>query len=146
MSRRLTGTLEPLPLDDIIDNPLDAALADLGGYRTVVFCRATGLTFRQVDYLDRTGILSPSVAVAKGSGSQRVYSAYDIAIGRVLRALRSLSAEDDACRPLVRALRALPPDQWPDRVLIDAHGRIHRHLDCDGWLIRLEAPPDLDVP
>lgn len=55
-------------------------------------CRRTGATYRQLDYWDRTGLLSPSLAPARGSGTQRRYSEADVtkvAIVRYLMAQRS---------------------------------------------------------
>jgi DNA-binding transcriptional MerR regulator len=48
-------------------------------YSTVEVCRLTGLSFRRLDYWDRTGLLRPSVHPAGGSGGQgRLYSQNDL--------------------------------------------------------------------
>lgn len=127
-------------------HPLDVALAEVGGYRTVMFSRLTGLTFRQVDYLDRTGILSPSVAGANGCGSQRIYSAHDLAVGKVLQRLRALSASRLVCVRVVQTLRRYPIEEWPALVLVDAQGGIHSDLVCDGWFVRLLDETESDIP
>lgn len=45
-------------------------------YSSVEVCKAAGVTYRQLDYWDRTGVVSPSVS-ANGSGTQRRYTAAD---------------------------------------------------------------------
>ena len=41
------------------------------GYRGPIACRAAGITYRQLDYWARTGLVEPTIRGAKGSGSQR---------------------------------------------------------------------------
>lgn len=65
--------LRPLP-DDI-------------GYRGPVACSAAGITYRQLDYWARTGLLVPSIRSASGSGSQRLYSFRDILVLRIVKRL-----------------------------------------------------------
>lgn len=48
---------------------------------------AAGCTYRQVDYWGRTGLLTPSVVPADGSGSRRGYSVVDVELGRMIAAL-----------------------------------------------------------
>jgi DNA-binding transcriptional MerR regulator len=48
------------------------------GYRGPTACRAAGITYRQLDYWARTGLVTPSVQDAGGSGTQRLYSFDDI--------------------------------------------------------------------
>ena len=44
-------------------------LPDDVGYRGPTACRAAGITYRQLDYWARTGLVEPTVRGAKGSGS-----------------------------------------------------------------------------
>ena len=48
------------------------------GYRGAQVCSLVGITYRQLDYWARTGLLRPSIADATGSGSQRRYSYSDV--------------------------------------------------------------------
>lgn len=57
------------------------------GYRGTVVCNAVGITYRQLDYWDRIGLVSPSVRSATGSGSQRLYSFRDILVLKVVKRL-----------------------------------------------------------
>ncbi|MFE6918918.1 MerR family transcriptional regulator, partial [Streptomyces rubiginosohelvolus] len=52
-----------------------AAASDAGdiGYRGPTACAAAGITYRQLDYWARTGLVEPSVRPAYGSGTQRLY-------------------------------------------------------------------------
>ena len=57
------------------------------GYRGPIACRAAGITYRQLDYWARTGLVEPSVRPATGSGTQRLYSFRDILVLKVVKRL-----------------------------------------------------------
>jgi DNA-binding transcriptional MerR regulator len=57
------------------------------GYRGPVACAAAGITYRQLDYWARTGLVVPSVRGAAGSGTQRLYGFRDILALRVVKRL-----------------------------------------------------------
>lgn len=59
----------------------------LPGYSGREVMRLTGVSYRQLDYWDRTSLLSPSVVAANGSGSQRRYDDHDV---RVLGLIKQL--------------------------------------------------------
>jgi DNA-binding transcriptional MerR regulator len=63
-----------------------SAAADMG-YRGPTACSAAGITYRQLDYWARTGLVEPSVRAAHGSGSQRLYSFRDILVLKVVKRL-----------------------------------------------------------
>ncbi|OPX84593.1 MAG: hypothetical protein A4E53_03851 [Pelotomaculum sp. PtaB.Bin104] len=48
------------------------------GFRTSEVAKLTGLTQRQLDHWDRTGLFKPSLAHAGGRGSARFYSFLDV--------------------------------------------------------------------
>ena len=52
----------------------DGAPSNRVGYRGPTACTAAGITYRQLDYWARTGLVDPSIRSATGSGSQRLYS------------------------------------------------------------------------
>ena len=65
-------------------------LADIDaatGYRGPTTCKAAQISYRQLDYWARTGLVEPSVRGAKGSGSQRLYSFRDILVLKVVKRL-----------------------------------------------------------
>ena len=57
------------------------------GYRGPTACSAAGITYRQLDYWARTGLVEPSVRAAQGSGSARLYSFRDILVLKVVKRL-----------------------------------------------------------
>jgi DNA-binding transcriptional MerR regulator len=61
--------------------------AEETGYRGPTACNAAGITYRQLDYWARTGLVEPSVRAAAGSGSQRLYSFRDILVLKVVKRL-----------------------------------------------------------
>jgi len=62
-------------------------LPDDVGYRGPTACAAAGITYRQLDYWARTGLVEPSVRRADGSGSQRLYGFRDILVLKVVKRL-----------------------------------------------------------
>ena len=62
-------------------------VTDEQGFRAPQVCKIVGITYRQLDYWARTGLLRPSVRTAHGSGSQRLYSFSDVVQLRVVKRL-----------------------------------------------------------
>ena len=60
---------------------------DQTGYRGPTACQIAGITYRQLDYWARTGLVKPSIQGAKGSGSQRLYSFKDILTLKIVKRL-----------------------------------------------------------
>jgi DNA-binding transcriptional MerR regulator len=57
------------------------------GYRVPEVQRLVGISYRQLDYWARTGLVRPSVKDADGSGSQRLYSFHDLLQLRIIKKL-----------------------------------------------------------
>ena len=55
------------------------------GYRGPTACAAAGITYRQLDYWARTGLVEPSVRPAYGSGTQRLYSFRDVVVLKIVK-------------------------------------------------------------
>ena len=55
------------------------------GYRGAVACQAAGISYRQLDYWARTGLVLPSIRTASGSGTARLYSFTDILVLKIIR-------------------------------------------------------------
>ena len=72
------------------------------GRRYAAWC---GITYRQLDYWARTGLLQPSVATAKGSGSRRVYSYSDVLELKVIKQLLDAGVSLQSARRAVECLR-----------------------------------------
>lgn len=57
------------------------------GYRGPTACAAAGITYRQLDYWARTGLVEPSIRPATGSGTQRLYGFRDILVLKIVKRL-----------------------------------------------------------
>jgi DNA-binding transcriptional MerR regulator len=75
------------------------------GYRGPTACAAAGITYRQLDYWARTGLVEPSVRAASGSGSQRLYGFRDILVLRVVKRLLDTGISLQQIRSAVGYLR-----------------------------------------
>ena len=91
--------------DDLAPLP-EAAQAGAGGYRGPVACAAAGITYRQLDYWARTGLVEPTVRPATGSGSQRLYGFRDILVLKVVKRLLDTGISLQQIRAAVEHLRA----------------------------------------
>jgi DNA-binding transcriptional MerR regulator len=78
---------------------------DSVGYRGPTACAAAGITYRQLDYWARTGLVVPSVRSAAGSGSQRLYSFKDILVLKVVKRLLDTGVSLQNIRLAVDILR-----------------------------------------
>ncbi|MGC5016044.1 MerR family transcriptional regulator [Streptosporangium sp. DT93] len=78
--------------------------ADLG-YRGPTACSAAGITYRQLDYWARTGLVEPTVRAAHGSGSQRLYGFRDILVLKVVKRLLDTGVSLQQIRIAVQHLR-----------------------------------------
>jgi DNA-binding transcriptional MerR regulator len=85
--------------DDLPHLPLDE------GYRGPTACRAAGITYRQLDYWARTGLVEPSVRPATGSGTQRLYGFRDILVLKVVKRLLDTGVSLQQIRTAVVHLR-----------------------------------------
>ena len=86
-------------------NPLAGALSE-PGYRGVVACSAAGISYRQLDYWARTGLVEPSIRTASGSGTSRLYSFRDILVLKIVKRLLDTGISLQNVRSAVEHLRA----------------------------------------
>jgi DNA-binding transcriptional MerR regulator len=75
------------------------------GYRGPTACKAAGITYRQLDYWARTGLVNPSVRGATGSGTQRLYGFRDILVLKVVKRLLDTGVSLQQIRAAVSHLR-----------------------------------------
>jgi DNA-binding transcriptional MerR regulator len=75
------------------------------GFRGPTACRAAGITYRQLDYWARTGLVEPSVRPATGSGTQRLYNFRDILVLKVVKRLLDTGVSLHQIRTAVQHLR-----------------------------------------
>jgi DNA-binding transcriptional MerR regulator len=95
-----------LPDRELADRELpDEGLGGELGYRGPTACSAAGISYRQLDYWARTGLVEPSVRAAHGSGSQRLYSFRDILVLKVVKRLLDTGISLQQIRAAVQHLR-----------------------------------------
>jgi DNA-binding transcriptional MerR regulator len=70
-----------------------------------VACAAAGITYRQLDYWARTGLVEPSVRPATGSGTQRLYGFRDVLVLKVVKRLLDTGVSLQQIRTAVQFLR-----------------------------------------
>jgi DNA-binding transcriptional MerR regulator len=75
------------------------------GYRGPTACAAAGITYRQLDYWARTGLVEPSIRPAHGSGSQRLYSFRDVLVLKIVKRLLDTGVSLQQIRQAVQHLR-----------------------------------------
>lgn len=80
-------------------------LSEETGYRGPAACKAAGITYRQLDYWARTGLVEPSVRSATGSGSQRLYGFRDILVLKVVKRLLDTGVSLQQIRMAITSLR-----------------------------------------
>jgi DNA-binding transcriptional MerR regulator len=85
--------------DDVAQLPEDV------GYRGPTACSAAGITYRQLDYWARTGLVEPTVRTAGGSGTQRLYGFRDILLLKVIKRLLDAGVSLQQIRTAVHHLR-----------------------------------------
>lgn len=88
--------------------PVPAVLDRSATFSTDEVCVLVGVSYRNLDYWTRRGIVSASVADAHGSGTSRRWSAADVDDVRLIARLRTLDVGLDRAGDLLRALRAEP--------------------------------------
>lgn len=91
--------------DMLFDGDFSPMPEDLG-FRGPVACAAVGITYRQLDYWARTGLVTPQVRPAAGSGTQRLYSFRDILLLKVVKRLLDAGISLHQIRTAIEHLRA----------------------------------------
>jgi DNA-binding transcriptional MerR regulator len=94
------------------------------GFRGPQVCKIVGITYRQLDHWDRTGLMSPTLVRAKGSGSQRLYSYRDVVELRVIKQLLDAGVTLQRARRAVEFLRESGEDLAASNLVIGARGAV----------------------
>ncbi|TNM39793.1 MerR family transcriptional regulator [Nocardioides albidus] len=111
--------------DDVSPLPSDL------GYRGPTACNAAGITYRQLDYWARTGLIEPSVRGAKGSGSQRLYSFRDILVLRIIKRLLDAGISLPQIRTAVGHLRERGTDDLTQVTLMSDGASVYECTSND---------------
>ncbi|MGH9094938.1 MAG: MerR family transcriptional regulator [Acidimicrobiales bacterium] len=102
----------------LFDDGIDPVPDEMIGYRGPTACAATGITYRQLDYWARTGLVAPSIRTAAGSGTQRLYSFSDIVVLKVVKRLLDAGVSLANIRSAVEHLRARGADDLAELTLL----------------------------
>ncbi|MGV9350813.1 MerR family transcriptional regulator [Streptomyces spiralis] len=131
-----TGTTKELPPAQIPRNvtvinteieespELEAGSApETVGYRGPIACAAAGITYRQLDYWVRTGLVEPSVR--SGHGSRWLYSFKDVVLLRITKRLADSGVSVYITREAVRHLRSRRDADLAGLTLLSDGATIH---------------------
>jgi DNA-binding transcriptional MerR regulator len=95
------------------------------GYRGASAAAAAGISYRQLDYWDRTLLVVPSIQTATGSGSQRLYSFRDILVLKLVKRLLDTGVSLQQIRIAVEQLKAAGVSDLANTTLISDGARVY---------------------
>ena len=121
-TRRTQGLLFDEDLPD-----LDESI----GYRGPTACRAAGITYRQLDYWARTGLVEPTVRPATGSGTHRLYSFRDVLVLKVVKRLLDTGVSLQQIRTAVMHLRERGVDDLAQITLMSDGASVYECTSAD---------------
>lgn len=110
----------------LFDQDLSRLPAD-AGYRGPTACNAAGITYRQLEYWARTGLVEPSLRAEAGSGAHRLYSFRDILLLKTVKSLLDAGISLEQSRTAVAHLRSRDTDDLT-RVTLMSDG--HSVYEC----------------
>ena len=88
-------------------------------------CKIVDITYRQLDYWDRTDLLKPSLTPAHGSGTQRSYSYRDLLQLKVIKGLLDAGVRLQTARKVIESLRdGLGGDWQAANLVIDGQNTV----------------------
>jgi DNA-binding transcriptional MerR regulator len=107
LERRRDSWQAPVDLDD--GSPGAAAEEGVIGFRGPIACAAAGITYRQLDYWARTGLVTPS---GRGrSGAQSLYTERDIVLLKTIKRLLDAGISLTQIRTALHHLRGKSLDE-----------------------------------
>jgi DNA-binding transcriptional MerR regulator len=122
---RLAGQQGLLFDDDVAPMPEDV------GYRGPTACHVAGITYRQLDYWARTGLVEPTVRTAGGSGTQRLYSFRDVLLLKVIKRLLDAGVSLQQIRSAVHHLRERGTDDLTGVTLMSDGASVYECRSAD---------------
>jgi DNA-binding transcriptional MerR regulator len=142
-----------------------AQLANDGtGYSGTRAAKIVGISYRQLDYWARTGLIEPSLTPAAGSGSRRAYTYRDLLELRVIKSLLDAGIKLESVRLVFEYLRShadtdiaaahllitgsdvvlCAGDELIDVMRSRGQGVLNLSLDIGAVKNELDAHPDVD--
>lgn len=95
------------------------------GYRGASAAAAAGISYRQLDYWDRTQLVVPSIQTATGSGSQRLYSFRDILVLKLVKRLLDTGVSLQQIRIAVEQLKVAGISDLTNTTLMSDGARVY---------------------
>jgi DNA-binding transcriptional MerR regulator len=111
-SPRVRAVAEQPMLEGLMPAPVET------GYRGPQVCDIVGISYRQLDYWARTELVRPSIADARGSGTQRTYSYRDLVRLKVVKSLLDAGVKLQTARKAIEYLREDLGDDWASASLV----------------------------
>ena len=131
----LQGTL----FDDLpVEARPGAHIEDIG-YRGPTACNAAGITYRQLDYWARTGLVEPSIREASGSGTQRLYGFRDILVLKVVKKLLDAGVSLPNIRVAISTLGTRSADELAQLTLISDGTTVYECTSADEMVDLLQG-------
>ncbi|HHU10910.1 MAG TPA: MerR family transcriptional regulator [Intrasporangiaceae bacterium] len=126
-----TPTSVPVGSQGVLFDTGTTELSEETGYRGPTACKAAGITYRQLDYWARTGLVEPSVRSATGSGSQRLYGFRDILVLKVVKRLLDAGVSLQQIRLAITSLRAAGVDELSQITLMSDGATVYECTSPD---------------
>ncbi len=101
------------------------------GFRGPVACGAAGISYRQLDYWARTGLVEPSVRPASGSGTQRLYGFRDILMLKVVKRLLDTGVSLQNIRAAIEHLRSRGVEDLTNLTLMSDGASVYACTSAD---------------
>ena len=101
------------------------------GFRGPIACRAADITYRQLDYWARTGLVVPEIRPAGGSGTQRLYSFRDILLLKVIKRLIDAGVSLQQIRTAIECLRERGVDDLAQITLMSDGATVYECTSAD---------------
>ena len=111
--------------DDVRSLPEDI------GYRGPTDCAAAGITYRQLDYWARTGLVEPGIRAASGSGTQRLYGFRDVLVLKIVKRLLDTGVSLQQIRVAVQHLRDRGIDDLAQITLMSDGASVYECTSAD---------------
>lgn len=115
----------------LFGDPLEGIDGEMMGYRGPVASAAAGITYRQLDYWARTGLLKPSIRAAQGSGSQRLYSFQDVLVLKIVKKLLDAGVSLQQVRQAVSQLHNRGVDDLASITLMSDGASVYECTSTD---------------
>jgi len=95
---------------------------DEAGFSGKQACEIVGISYRQLDYWDRQGVVCPTLALAHGSGTQRRYSYRDLVRLRVVKSMIDSGVQLKNARKAIEYLREDQGTDWQTASIVTDGG------------------------